>query len=176
MRVHMCMFTNACRCLQNNWQNDSWISKTSFLTVYTYLYKPRLKGAELVCSLVGFQFLYCQLAIPKIMWTNVTKIQKKNPRKQKVRVRTWVADQLFPREKPTLRDHRVVPFSCSHHASHTLCTNTKLRQNPIHNIGISTTMHALMFFTCPNHRDIEFYIYVDNILFFLTDLLKLHIF
>lgn len=81
-----------------------------------------------------------------------------------------MVDQLFPHKKPTPTDHRAMPSLFSHHhASHTLCTNTELRQNPVHNIGSSTTMHALMFFTCPNHRDTDI-----DILF--ADLLKLHIF
>lgn len=69
-----------------------------------------------------------------------------------------------PHENSTPTNHRAMPSLCSpHHASHTLCTNTEVRQNPVHNIIISRTMHALMFSRAQT-TDI-----------FFADLLKLHI-
>lgn len=105
MCVHVCMFTNACRCLQNNWQNEEWIKKkqknkkTSFLTIYTFAMFRKGRGLSAV-QLVSYIYIFRELffTLHEQTWQRCEKTNQKK-KKQRCEFRMRVTDQLFPHKR-----------------------------------------------------------------------------
>jgi len=153
MSIQVCMSTNACRCLQVNCRDDPWIISILFYFIFICLstcrsYKCYINRGWMWEGLQSdWRVNLCVKSYLYIYSSNVKLMRERYKNNRN----TWEENMsncrpTVPHGKSTPINHRAMASTLlPHHASHKLCTNTEVRQNPVHDIIISTTMHALMF-------------------------------